>query len=202
MKQNEVLIVGGVVIAIGAIYFLSNKKDNYIQEPVLQPGAETNPVVNPVSTPAFTGPNKNLLLQKGSKGIEVYELQKLLKITPDGAFGSQTESALFNKKAVKKITLNDYSKIKDVLATTLKVGDIVKPSSIMGVIGTKVYENVTNNGQYTNTKKHIDTYHNGEYIGKIISITSDKTYSVILGNHPLTGKDQILWALTSEIQKV
>jgi hypothetical protein len=63
--------------------------------------------------------NMDLLLEKGSKGAEVSELQRILKDDLgydlgssgaegdgiDGDFGSITENALFQAKGVKKITL-------------------------------------------------------------------------------------------------
>jgi hypothetical protein len=56
--------------------------------------------------------NFNLMLKKGSKGLEVKELQKRLGFTGsnvDGDFGTKTESALFAMKAVKQTTLNQFS---------------------------------------------------------------------------------------------
>lgn len=71
--------------------------------------------------------NMDLVLEKGSKGSEVVELQRILKDELgydlgtfgenadgiDGNFGSITENALFKAKAVKKITLREmYSSKK------------------------------------------------------------------------------------------
>jgi hypothetical protein len=56
--------------------------------------------------------NFNLILKKGSKGLEVKELQKRLGFTGsnvDGDFGTKTESALFAMKAVKQTTINQFS---------------------------------------------------------------------------------------------
>ena len=56
--------------------------------------------------------NLNLMLKKGSKGLEVKELQKRLGFTGsnvDGDFGTKTESALFAMKGVKQTTLNQFS---------------------------------------------------------------------------------------------
>jgi peptidoglycan hydrolase-like protein with peptidoglycan-binding domain len=63
----------------------------------------------------------DLVLEKGSKGSEVAELQRILKDELgldvgtsgtegdgiDGDFGTMTENALFQAKGVKKITLKD-----------------------------------------------------------------------------------------------
>lgn len=56
--------------------------------------------------------NFNLMLKKGSKGLEVIELQKRLGFKGadiDGDFGTKTESALFAMKAVKQTSLNQFS---------------------------------------------------------------------------------------------
>ncbi|PKB18382.1 peptidoglycan-binding protein [Flavobacterium sp. 5] len=56
--------------------------------------------------------NFNLTLKKGSKGLEVKELQKRLGFASsdiDGDFGVKTESALFAMKKVKQTTLNQFS---------------------------------------------------------------------------------------------
>ncbi len=64
--------------------------------------------------------DRDLVLQKGSTGAEVVELQRILKDEYgydlgvsgeekdgiDGVFGSLTENALMKEKGVKKITLN------------------------------------------------------------------------------------------------
>ena len=67
--------------------------------------------------------DENLLLQKGSTGAEVVELQRILKDEMgydlgtfgadgdgiDGDFGTMTENALFKAKGVKQITLKYFS---------------------------------------------------------------------------------------------
>ncbi len=78
----------------------------------------------PNTKPAQTTVNRNKLLKRGVKGLEVRELQKKLKDNPsvnlgntgtgkngiDGDFGVLTEKALMLVKGVKQITLNDYDK--------------------------------------------------------------------------------------------
>jgi hypothetical protein len=70
--------------------------------------------------------DENLLLQKGSTGAEVVELQRILKDEMgydlgtfgadgdgiDGDFGTMTENALFKAKGVKQITLKDFKNDK------------------------------------------------------------------------------------------
>ena len=69
----------------------------------------------------------DLVLQKGSTGAEVAELQRILKDELgfdlgtfgldgngiDGDFGSMTENALFQAKGVKKITLKEMYNEKE-----------------------------------------------------------------------------------------
>lgn len=52
--------------------------------------------------------NRDLLLKVGVKGAEVAVLQRLLTISSDGIFGTQTEAALLANKGVKQITLNNF----------------------------------------------------------------------------------------------
>jgi hypothetical protein len=70
--------------------------------------------------------DENLILAKGSKGAEVFELQRILKDEMgydlgtfgtdgdgiDGDFGTMTEKALFQAKGVKQITLKDFKNDK------------------------------------------------------------------------------------------
>jgi hypothetical protein len=76
--------------------------------------------INKPSEEEMSSLDKDMVLQKGSKGAEVFELQRRLKEDfdkylgetgidadgIDGDFGSLTENALFEAKGVKQITLN------------------------------------------------------------------------------------------------
>jgi len=53
--------------------------------------------------------NRNLVLKKGSKGLEVRELQRLLNVGIDGDFGPITEMALYSVRSVKQITINQFN---------------------------------------------------------------------------------------------
>lgn len=48
------------------------------------------------------------VLQKGSKGFEVNELQRRLRIDIDGDFGNKTETALLQQKNTKAISLQNF----------------------------------------------------------------------------------------------
>jgi hypothetical protein len=74
---------------------------------VIKPVGKILPVIS--SSPTIPNSiDKNKLLQKGSKGMEVRTLQVLLKVKVDGDFGSNTQKALFNQKGVKQIRLKDW----------------------------------------------------------------------------------------------
>ncbi|MGC4041986.1 MAG: hypothetical protein QM710_14675 [Flavobacterium sp.] len=75
---------------------------------VIKPVGKIYPTVSSATVFNQSGVDKNKLLKKGSKGLEVKALQTLLKIKADGDFGRNTENALFTQKGVKKITLNAF----------------------------------------------------------------------------------------------
>jgi hypothetical protein len=73
---------------------------------VIKPVGKILPTIQAVTE--TSGIDKNMLLRKGSKGIEVRTLQTLLKVKVDGDFGRNTENALFTQKGVKQIRLKDW----------------------------------------------------------------------------------------------
>lgn len=73
---------------------------------VIKPIGKIYPTVS--SVPNQPDIDRNKILKKGSKGLEVKALQTLLKIKADGDFGRNTENALFTQKWVKQIKLNDF----------------------------------------------------------------------------------------------
>jgi hypothetical protein len=75
---------------------------------VIKPVGKIYGAVPSVSNSSSSGVDKNKLLKKGSKGLEVSSLQAYLKIKVDGDFGRNTENALFSQKGVKQIKLKDF----------------------------------------------------------------------------------------------
>jgi hypothetical protein len=75
---------------------------------VIKPVGKIYGAVPSVSASNSSGVDKNKLLKKGSKGLEVSSLQAYLKIKVDGDFGRNTENALFAQKGVKQIKLKDF----------------------------------------------------------------------------------------------
>jgi hypothetical protein len=61
------------------------------------------------TTPATSSLNTTLVLKKGSKGLEVRELQKRLGLAVDGDFGTNTLTALQKQKVVSQITLATFA---------------------------------------------------------------------------------------------
>lgn len=129
-KTQKYFIWGLVVIVllIFAIPWLKRLFSKQDEQP--QPTGGKKPPVSDGKKQEAKELNLNLILKKGSKGIEVKELQKLLlsssklpvivdkekgtvtaQISIDGDFGQQTENALFKVKGVKSITLNQYKSL-------------------------------------------------------------------------------------------
>ncbi len=107
-KTTKYILIGASVV--GVLYLIK-----YLTNKSKEPTAEQELTLD-----------KNLVLQKGSTGSEVSELQRILKYDfgksigntgidndgVDGDFGALTETALMEVKGVKKITLNEMSNAK------------------------------------------------------------------------------------------
>ncbi len=65
-------------------------------------------LLKPISLANVPKLDTTKILSRGSKGLEVNQLQKLLGIEIDGDFGGKTEAALFAKKKVKSISINQF----------------------------------------------------------------------------------------------
>ncbi len=110
-NENKVLI-GVAVIGVGALGFLYwKKKQNEANETlneIPEVAEPTTATINPIPQ-IGTSLDRNKILAKGSKGIEVRELQRLLGVKIDGDFGNITLTALIAKKRVTQISLNGFS---------------------------------------------------------------------------------------------
>ena len=143
--ENKVLI-GVAVIGAGALGFLywKNKQNeagnalNDIPE-LAEPTTATNPI--PQTGDSL---NRNKLLAKGSKGLEVRELQRLLGVKIDGDFGNITLTALLARKGASQISLNAFSaksKAKTKAKTKIKTPakPVVKPlAKVLPRVGEKL----------------------------------------------------------------
>jgi hypothetical protein len=201
-NNNQALLIALAVAAAGGlIYFVTKKKKTEVvnQEPEAeQPAAATNTgtttSVKPATTTATTTTttlNKGLVLKKGSTGKEVKELQKLLGITADGIFGAQTETALYNKKKVKQITLGQY--------TALPKGTQVWANAYPKTTFYKVNENADGSFKLLSEKK--GTVEGGDVLGKIISVTADGT-RYVLEDYKWYTLPEKGWVYASQVKKV
>ncbi len=115
--ENKVLI-GVTVIGVGALGFLYwKKKQNEALSSTtdnVPEYAEPSPLTTNPNPQTGASLNRNLLLTKGSKGLEVRELQRLLGVPIDGDFGSVTLAALLAQKGVTKISINAFAKKANV----------------------------------------------------------------------------------------
>lgn len=135
-NENKVLI-GVAVIGVGALGFLYWKKKqneaNDILNDIPEVAEPTTATTNPIPQ-IGTSLDRNKILAKGSKGIEVRELQRLLGVKIDGDFGNITLTALIAKKRVTQISLNGFSS-----KTKIKAKTIAKPiAKVLPKVGEKL----------------------------------------------------------------
>lgn len=115
MKKGTYIVLGVILLVILLIVAFRNKIQAAVGGTGIKiPGATGGTSTN--NTPATTGPTPldyNKLLQEGSKGPEVKELQRITGANTDGIFGPRTKKSLVDyTKAVfglsyDMITLND-----------------------------------------------------------------------------------------------
>lgn len=116
MTKKNLWIGGGLLAAILFYLYFRHKADSRILEYTGVSEKWNNAAQNPANL------DGNKILKKGSRGPEVSALQIMLKgegqdlgnYGPlkdgvDGVFGDKTETALFNARGVKEITLNQAS---------------------------------------------------------------------------------------------
>jgi hypothetical protein len=135
-NENKVLI-GVAVIGIGALGFLYWKKKqneaNDALNDIPEVAEPTTAITNPIPQ-IGTSLDRNKILAKGSKGIEVRELQRLLGVKIDGDFGNITLTSLIAKKRVTQISLNGFSS-----KTKIKTKTIAKPiAKVLPKVGEKL----------------------------------------------------------------
>lgn len=98
MNKNEKIILVSIgLIVLGIFYFYKQGKQDAV-------GVEEESETESVK------PDKNKVLKKGSKGLEVGILQKALKtITVDEDFGAITEARLKKVMGVTETSINKYN---------------------------------------------------------------------------------------------
>lgn len=187
LKNEDKVLIGGGVLALGAVGFLYWKKKQKEKEEeqllindIPEPSTVlVTPVIgNPIPTQGAVL-DKNKVLAKGSKGLEVRELQRLLGVTIDGDFGNKTLSALQSKKGVSKISINGYLSTKNIVYAAKKA---TATALVIPKVGQKVMANIskvsvfnakkTASGAYFNdgTKPFLGgTFEYGEHIGTFVA---------------------------------
>lgn len=217
MTTENKLLYGGVALAgiAGIIALVSSggspKKlgEGTFEEPVKPNTPTPTPSNTSGNSTSYTPPapaapvalNKNLVLRIGSKGNEVKELQKLLGITADGIFGSQTQAALISKKGVSEITLTKF-------ATTPNVNNNVYPvgAKLMATpkAGAKVYGNkILVDGSSMSTGEVYKTVPFGEYVGIVKGKNVQGSwYRIAFGETNWLGQTEYVfgWVLASEVK--
>lgn len=108
MKNNKLLIVSGVVVAVG-LYMVWKKLTSNTNDSV--PEVASPPIIDLENVSI---PDKDLVLSLGSNGIEVKALQTALKnLKTDGIFGALTLARLKAITGKIKISLNQYNDFID-----------------------------------------------------------------------------------------
>ncbi|MDL2141177.1 hypothetical protein QQY79_01485 [Flavobacterium tructae] len=181
VKNEDKVLIGVGVVGIGLVgYLYWKKKKDEKEQQFLTDIPEPPPVVldRPTNSLPNTGAvlNKNKVLGKGIKGVEVRELQRLLGVTIDGNFGANTLTALQSKKGVSKISLNAYLKTASKITSKEIPTALVAPRK-----GQKLMANAnsislfnakkTANGTYfnTGTKPFMGgSFNYGEHLGVFV----------------------------------
>ncbi|KIA99234.1 hypothetical protein OA93_06295 [Flavobacterium sp. KMS] len=160
VKNEDKILIGAGVVGIGIVgYLYWKKKRNEKEQEFLTDIPEPPPVVldKPTNSLPKTGAvlNKNKVLGKGIKGVEVRELQRLLDVTIDGNFGANTQKALQSKKGVSKISLNAYLKTPSRTTSKETPTALVTPRK-----GQKVMANANGVSLFNAKKTASGTYFN------------------------------------------
>lgn len=193
LKNEDKVLIGAGLLGVGAIGFLywrKKKKEKDQQELITDipepptilatPIAENTPTVGAVL-------NKNKILSKGSKGLEVRELQRVLGVTIDGDFGAKTLAALQAKKGVSSISLNSY------ITTATKAVIKASPTAlVLPKVGQRLMANADNVSIFNAKKTAGGTYFNsgskpflkssfdyGQHIGTFVGLKTGNQYLII-----------------------
>lgn len=178
-KNNTVLYTGIALLTIGAVAAATSSGSKSVPLSNTQEPAGNNSQPAPTqpanggggsSTPTM---NLNLVLKNGSKGLEVRELQKLLKVGIDGDFGPLTEAALYSVRSVKQISVNQFNstpvKVPPVPQTPYAKGQKVMASLRTGCRMYAVAKNAA--GQWfikSNEHDFVEAF--GKGLGKITAV--------------------------------
>ena len=100
-KKKKILIVSGLLVAVGGYYIYKNMT----AKPIV--AEEVAPDLTPDTTTPF---DVNKVLSKGSKGDEVKSLQTGIKeVKVDGDFGEKTEARLKKLTGKTSMSIKEYN---------------------------------------------------------------------------------------------
>jgi hypothetical protein len=145
--------------------------------------------------------DKNKKLSKGSTGLEVKELQKLMgNLTADGIFGSQTETRLLKLKGVKSISINQFKSTPTINTNTLSIGSKIMANK--GGVGgqTIAYkaEKLADNS-FQADYKNTFAFDYGELIGEIKGKNGAGTYYLVLVDSLF---DYMVFVKATDVKKI
>lgn len=202
MKAKKILLyVVPPVAAIVVIYLINRqsiKKKN-------EGAVKNSPLPEPPATTTQTAPAISLFpLKKGSNNDKVKDLQRILGITADGIFGSQTESslksfsgkttvdsqaeldALSAKKATQQNQAGSISRAQDLLKQFQSGGLNIFAQSDSLVYGyTQDYAGAINYNNKNFTLYKGKTYNNSDY--KLIGSTKSGNLQLQVSKGDLAG---------------
>lgn len=196
MKNTNYIKPVAIGVAIGGlILLLTSGKSSSAGTPVLN-----DTVIPDETTPAPPTVDPNKVVAKGSRGLEVKELQRLMNITADGIFGSQTEARLYALKGVKKASINQYKKLPSINQNILAIGTKVM-ANINFSTPTNLYEAIKKaDGTYESNYQVATDVDYGEEVGTIQGANGTGSWYLIIRNTWLGEKRYFVKA--AEVKKI
>lgn len=153
------------------------------------------------TTPLPPSINKDKVVSKGSTGLEVKELQKLMgNLTADGVFGSKTEARLFQLKGVKSISINQFKSTPTINTSALPIN--VKVMANKGGVGGKTiaYKAVKlADNSFQADYKNTFTFDYGDLIGTIKGKNGAGTYYLVLVDSLF---DYLVFVKANDVKKI
>lgn len=194
MKKQDLYLYGAGALILGALGFYFSTKNKANNVPV-----DVVPEITEETPPPPTA-DINLILQKGSKGLEVATLQKLMGIVADGVFGAQTEARLKALKGVTKTSLKQYKALPTINTNTLPINSKVM-SNINAFTPTTLYlAKKKADGSFFSDYKDTIKVDYGKEIGVIKSKDGTGYWYVVLVEGLFS--DDYYFVKSSEVKKI
>lgn len=153
------------------------------------------------TTPLPPSINKDKVVSKGSTGLEVKELQKLMgNLTADGVFGSKTEAKLIQLKGVKSISINQFKSTPTINTSALPIN--VKIMANKGGVGGKTiaYKAIKlADNSFQADYKNTFTFDYGDLIGTIKGKNGAGTYYLVLVDSLF---DYLVFVKANDVKKI